>query len=437
MSVHPPPRKLAATESDAERPDSSPSPVLRIPPTLPASAPPIDEAATLAPSEAAGSAAPGEVPSVPGYEIMAELGRGGMGVVYQARQTKLNRLVALKMILHASHASTSELVRFLAEGEAVAQLQHPNIVQIHEIGQQAGLPYFSLEYVEGGTLAQRLQGGPLPPREAARLAETLARAMAYAHGRGLIHRDLKPSNVLLAADGTPKITDFGLAKRLASPGRQPGEGLTATGAVLGHAQLHGPRAGRGQEGRHDPVRRVRPGRPALRNGHRPPAVPGPDAAGHDAAGHDRGAGAAVAAPARPVARPGDDLPQVSPERAAQALRLGPGAGRRPGTLPRRPADRGPSGEPARAHLALVPAQPGPGCPVRRGRPRRRRGRPAAQPGTDPDVSEPGTRRRGRTRPDGSARANREGRARADRAALEVVPRPGRGAAVQPPGGPAF
>ena len=183
----------------------------RPPPRLPT---PIDKGATLAHFEPDGSAATGEIPSVPGYEIVAELGRGGMGVVYQARQTKLNRLVALKMILHASHASTSELVRFLAEGEAVAQLQHPNIVQIHEIGQQTGLPYFSLEYVEGGTLAQRLQGGPLPPREAARLAETLARAMAYAHGRGLIHRDLKPSNVLLAADGTPKITDFGLAKRL-------------------------------------------------------------------------------------------------------------------------------------------------------------------------------------------------------------------------------
>jgi WD40 repeat protein len=189
-----------------------------LPATLPASALPPDEAVALA---------PGEVPSVPGYEIIAELGRGGMGVVYQARQTILNRPVALKMVLHGSHASAGDLARFLAEGEAVAQLQHANIVQIYEVGQQAGLPYFSLEYVEGGTLAQRLQGGPLPPREAARLAEVLAGAMAYAHGRGLIHRDLKPSNVLLATDGTPKITDFGLARRVA------GGGLTATGAVLG------------------------------------------------------------------------------------------------------------------------------------------------------------------------------------------------------------
>jgi WD40 repeat protein/tRNA A-37 threonylcarbamoyl transferase component Bud32 len=178
---------------------------------------------------------------VPGYEVIAELGRGGMGVVYQARQTKLNRLVALKMVLHGSHASSADLLRFLAEGEAVAQLQHPHIVQIHEIGQQAGLPFFCLEYVEGGTLADRLRGGPLPPREAARLAETLARAMTYAHGRGLMHRDLKPSNVLLAADGAPKITDFGLAKRVT------GGGMTATGAVLGTPSYMAPEQAGGKK----------------------------------------------------------------------------------------------------------------------------------------------------------------------------------------------
>jgi len=252
MSVHPPPRELAATQGDAEHLDSSVSSGVRIPATLPAFVPPGDEAATLGPSEADGFASPGEVPSVPGYEIVAELGRGAMGVVYEARQTKLNRLVALKMVLHGSHASSADLARFLAEAEAVAQLQHPHIVQIYEIGHHAGLPFFCLEHVEGGTLAQRLQGGPLPPREAARLAETLARAMAYAHGRGLIHRDLKPSNVLLAADGTPKITDFGLAKRLASldpasPGRQPGEGLTTTGAILGTPSYMAPEQAAGKK----------------------------------------------------------------------------------------------------------------------------------------------------------------------------------------------
>jgi WD40 repeat protein/tetratricopeptide (TPR) repeat protein len=165
-----------------------------------------------------------------------------MGVVYLARQTKLNRLVALKMVLHGGYASASDLVRFLAEGEAVAQLQHPHIVQIYEVGRQADLPFFCLEYVAGGTLAQRLQGGPLPPREAARLGETLARAVAYAHDRGLIHRDLKPGNVLLAADGTPKITDFGLAKRVAAGG-----GLTATGAVLGTPSYMAPEQAEGKK----------------------------------------------------------------------------------------------------------------------------------------------------------------------------------------------
>ncbi len=214
MSNQPSTGDFAVTKRDAERPAAS----LR----------PAHEAVTLAPSEADNATASGEAPSVPGYEIIAELGRGGMGVVYKARQTALNRFVALKMVLHGGHASSTELDRFLAEGETVAQLQHPHIVQIHEIGQQAGLPFFCLEYVEGGTLSQRLAAGPLPPRESAHLTETLARAMAYAHGRGLIHRDLKPSNVLLAADGTPKITDFGLAKRATGGGH-----LTATGAILG------------------------------------------------------------------------------------------------------------------------------------------------------------------------------------------------------------
>jgi WD40 repeat protein/serine/threonine protein kinase len=178
------------------------------------------------PAPAAGDV-PG-LPEVPGYELLAELGRGGMGVVYQARQTALDRVVALKMILAGGHAGEHDLARFRTEAEAVARLRHPNVVQIHEVGQQNGLPYFSLEFCEGGSLEKKLAGTPLPPREAARLVETLARAMEAAHQKGIIHRDLKPANVLLAEDGSPKITDFGLAKKL-----EEGAGQTGTGDVLG------------------------------------------------------------------------------------------------------------------------------------------------------------------------------------------------------------
>ena len=162
------------------------------------------------------------------YELLEELGRGGMGVVYKARQNKLHRLVALKMILAGEHAGEKELARFRSEGEAAARLQHPNIVQIFEIGEHEGHPYFSLEFVEGGSLAQKLDGTPLPPRKAAGLVETLARAMHAAHQAGIVHRDLKPANVLLTADGMPKITDFGLAKKL-----DDAAGPTASNAIMG------------------------------------------------------------------------------------------------------------------------------------------------------------------------------------------------------------
>ncbi len=155
-----------------------------------------DPLATMPPSpvEPASSAPP----APPGYEILGELGRGGMGVVYKARQVGLNRLVALKMILAGGHAGTEERIRFLAEGEVIAAIRHPGIVQIHDFGTHAGLPFFALEFCPGGSLAGKLNGTPLPPREAARIVEQVADAMQAAHERGIIHRDLKPANVLLS-----------------------------------------------------------------------------------------------------------------------------------------------------------------------------------------------------------------------------------------------
>jgi serine/threonine-protein kinase len=178
------------------------------------------------------------------YQVLEELGRGGMGVVYKAQHTKLNRLVALKMILAGDLASAEHDARFLAEARAVARFQHPHIVQIHEIGEHKGRPFFSLEFVEGGSLAERLKGQPLSDREAAQLVEVLAHAVHHAHERGIVHRDLKPANVLLLPDGTPKVADFGLARFLGPDG-----GQTADGAVVGTPSYMAPEqaAGRSAE----------------------------------------------------------------------------------------------------------------------------------------------------------------------------------------------
>jgi WD40 repeat protein/tRNA A-37 threonylcarbamoyl transferase component Bud32 len=183
---------------------------------------------------------PAPLPEVAGYKIECELGRGGMGVVYKARQHALNRTVALKMILAGAQAHAEDLIRFLSEAEAAAHLQHQGIVQIFESGRAGGLPYFTMEYVNGGSLADRLRKGPLPPAEAARVALDLAEAVAHAHEVGIIHRDLKPGNILLARDGTPKITDFGLARRL-----EASDGVTRAGTVLGTPSYMPPEQARG------------------------------------------------------------------------------------------------------------------------------------------------------------------------------------------------
>ena len=194
-----------------------------------------------------GSAA--DLPAIDGYAILGELGRGGMGVVYKALHLRLNRLVALKMILGRAAVAATARERFGREAQAVARLRHPNIVQVYDFGEQDGRPYFSMELVAGGSLAGRLDGGPKPSRWSARLVEVLARAVDYAHRNGVLHRDLKPGNILVeawngdvAVGGDPadsplgpdepppvKITDFGLSKEIT----ESSDSHTQTGTVLG------------------------------------------------------------------------------------------------------------------------------------------------------------------------------------------------------------
>jgi tetratricopeptide (TPR) repeat protein len=181
-----------------------------------------------------------EMPTVPGYEIFGILGRGGMGVVYRARQLALNRHVALKMLRDGALAGPESLERFQTEAQTVARLRHPNVIQIYEIGACEGRPFFTLELAEGGSLAQKLKDQPQPPRQGAQLVETLARAMEAAHRLGIVHRDLKPSNVLLTADGVPKISDFGLAKQLEKTSAH-----THSGALLGTPSYMAPEQARG------------------------------------------------------------------------------------------------------------------------------------------------------------------------------------------------
>jgi eukaryotic-like serine/threonine-protein kinase len=170
------------------------------------------------------------LPRIRGYEVQGVLGRGGMGVVYKAWHRRLNRPVALKMLLAGAYARPAELERFLREAEAVAGLRHENVVQVYDVGDVDGRPYFTMELVDGGSLAQKLAGTPQPAVQAAALVATIAEAIQIAHQSGIVHRDLTPANILLTAVGAPKISDFGLARRLQDAG-----GLTQSGC--GHRRF--------------------------------------------------------------------------------------------------------------------------------------------------------------------------------------------------------
>jgi serine/threonine-protein kinase len=186
------------------------------------------------------------LPRIDGYDVESILGHGGMGVVYRARHLKLKRVVALKMLLSGAYASPLELSRFLREAEAVAGLAHPHIVQVHDVGELEGRPYFTMELIAGGSLAEKLAGAPLPARQAAEMAVVLADAVQWAHKHGIIHRDLKPANIL-TAEGTPKIADFGLARYVdAAPE------LTLSGARMGTPSYMAPEQALGKPGQIGP-----------------------------------------------------------------------------------------------------------------------------------------------------------------------------------------
>ena len=294
------------------------------------------------------------LPQVPGYEVEAVLGHGGMGVVFRARHLRLGRLVALKMTLAGSYAGPPERERFRREAEAIAALRHANVVQVYDVGDWAGRPYFTMELVEGGSLAQKLAGAPQPARQAAALLATLAEAMHAAHQGGIVHRDLKPANILFTADGTPKVTDFGLARRL-----EGGAGLTLSGVPLGTPSYMAPEQARGQSRAVGPAADVYAlgailyelltGRPPFRA--ETPAETVQQVV-------EPGAGPAGAAERQGAPRPGDRLPEMPAEGAARPLRHRRGAGRRPEAVRGGTADPGSALGPGNAIVALGSAEPG-------------------------------------------------------------------------------
>ena len=314
---------------------------------------------SLAEEEPAASGRPAtkdaDLPAIDGYTMLGELGRGGMGIVYKALHLRLNRLVALKMILAGPQLAPKARERFSHEAQAVARLRHPNIVQVYDFGEQDGRPYFSMELVAGGNLAGRLDGAPLTARRSAQLVEVLAGAVDYAHRNGVLHRDLKPANILVDTWAGPetggegpapwsqehddpppvKITDFGLSKEITeSP-----DPRTQTGTVLGTPCYMAPEQARGRGevvGATADVYAL--GVILYEPPDGPSAVSCGLAPGDALAGGSRASGLGAAPPAGRAARPGDDLHEMPGEGAAGAVRDGGRPGRRPAPVPRPPTD---------------------------------------------------------------------------------------------------
>ena len=320
---------------------------------------------------AANGYAPGSA-TIPGYEVLAVLGRGGMGVVYRARQSAADRQVALKVVRLGSLASPEERTRFRTEATAAARLQHPGIVPVYEVGEHGGVPYFTMEYCDAGSLAERLDGTPWLAGPAARLTETLADSVEAAHRAGIVHRDLKPANVLLArimpsdndpiADpaltkllssglrvpygAVPKVSDFGISRRTDSA-----DGPTATGAVLGTPSYMAPEQAAGQKGVAATADVYGLGAILyeLLTG-RPPFKAGSMIETLEMVRHQEPVAPRALNPGVPR-RPGNGVPEVPPQRAVPALRTRRRPGRRLATLPGRSADPGAAGGRGRAGLA--------------------------------------------------------------------------------------